>query len=162
MHPSLVVVFFDLLMMMMTTLRHTLRKPSSATASIARAFSQGGGRGNWDDGGLTDQQLHQSYEGFMPRFEAARALLFTQEGEDKFEMYVDAKIGGSFLSKMRVLTDLEHPLFLKVMMLYAVCSMNIYIHNMSKFSMNVMYAQVQIRREGLHDGGQGGLRGLER
>lgn len=33
--------------------------------------------------------------------------------QDKFEMYVDAKIGGGFLSKMRVLTDLEHPLFLK-------------------------------------------------
>jgi len=49
----------------------------------------------------------------MPRFEAARALLFTQEGEEKFEMYVEAHIGGGFLSKMLVLTDLEHPLFLK-------------------------------------------------
>jgi hypothetical protein len=49
----------------------------------------------------------------MPRFEAARALLFTQEGEDKFEMYVQVHIGGGFMSKMRVLTDLEHPLFLK-------------------------------------------------
>jgi hypothetical protein len=58
-------------------------------------------------------ELHKSYSGFLPRFNAARALLFTPEGEEKFEMYVNSNVGGGMLSKMLVLTDLEHPLFLK-------------------------------------------------
>ena len=97
-------------------LRHALKKPSVAPSCLplvvtSRPFSQNSGRGGKD--GPSDLELHQGYTGFGPRFNAAKGLLFTQEGEDKFEMYVDAKIGGGFVSKMMVLTDLEHPLFLK-------------------------------------------------
>lgn len=78
-----------------------------------RAFSKASGSGDSNNSEKSDLQLHRAYRGFLPRFEAARALLFTQEGEEKFEMYVEANIGGGFVSKMLVLTDLEHPLFLK-------------------------------------------------
>ena len=61
----------------------------------------------------SDLELHRGYSGFLPRYRAARSLLFTQEGEEKFESYVEAKVGGGFLSKMILLADLEHPLFLK-------------------------------------------------
>lgn len=85
-----------------------MRKSQYLGASC-RAFSGSSGRGD----SKSDLELHRDYQGIMPRFDAARGLLFTQEGEEKFEMYVEANIGGGFISKMLVLTDLEHPLFLK-------------------------------------------------